>query len=443
MPLHSAQNQATEAARAGGRRAVDGLLPPPGAAGGCAGAGRAMGALLPPRPLLPRRRLPLPATPPRNHRPSNTTTAAAAATPRPPRHPPFVQLSAVQFYLITTTILLLSREGFRRGCMRVKDGAATKVGRGLLPLAEGSGLLAAALLLCVWAQPGRCALPALRGRQLQRCASTLRCACMAGSHVPPCSAGAESRTRLPLFQGKPGVSATDRVLAVSWLALPAGALVSAAVVAFTLWRSPGADPAYRQAVVLHGGVRARRAGEPALPQHCHCAQLPLATPHPPAASQPACHWSVRGGDAQACRQNPFLRPALPAPCLIPTLSLRTIQHSSTPHHRPTLIVGVAAMLELAAEPFYIIASTQLRFGLRAGVDTAAMLLRGALTLGLLVATTLPPALVFSAAQLAFAGVVLAGYLAFAAAPYAKVGRGRHRPRGCCGAPTWLQPAPRS
>jgi oligosaccharide translocation protein RFT1 len=30
-------------------------------------------------------------------------------------------LSAVQFYLITTTILLLSREGLRRGCMRVRD----------------------------------------------------------------------------------------------------------------------------------------------------------------------------------------------------------------------------------------------------------------------------------------------------------------------------------
>jgi hypothetical protein len=29
-----------------------------------------------------------------------------------------MQLAAVQFHLINTTILLLSREGFRRGCIR-------------------------------------------------------------------------------------------------------------------------------------------------------------------------------------------------------------------------------------------------------------------------------------------------------------------------------------
>jgi hypothetical protein len=52
---------------------------------------------------------------------------------------------------------------------------------------------------------------------------------------------------------------TDRVLAVSWLAIPLGVTVSAAVVAVALWRSPGADAAYRQAVLLHGaGLGARR-----------------------------------------------------------------------------------------------------------------------------------------------------------------------------------------
>jgi oligosaccharide translocation protein RFT1 len=41
-----------------------------------------------------------------------------------------VQLSAVQFHLITTTILFLSREGFRRGGLRIQDAASTKqVGR--------------------------------------------------------------------------------------------------------------------------------------------------------------------------------------------------------------------------------------------------------------------------------------------------------------------------
>jgi hypothetical protein len=71
-------------------------------------------------------------------------------------------------------------------------------------------------------------------------------------------------------------------------------------------------------------------------------------------------------------------------------------------------------MELLVDPLYIIASTQLRFGLRAGIDTAGMLLRGAVTLGLLMATRLPPALVFSAAQLAFATAYVLGYLAFAA-----------------------------
>ncbi len=32
-----------------------------------------------------------------------------------------LQLFAVQFHLINTTILFLSREGFRRGCLRIKQ----------------------------------------------------------------------------------------------------------------------------------------------------------------------------------------------------------------------------------------------------------------------------------------------------------------------------------
>ena len=32
-----------------------------------------------------------------------------------------LQLLAVQFHLINTTILFLSREGFRRGCLRIKQ----------------------------------------------------------------------------------------------------------------------------------------------------------------------------------------------------------------------------------------------------------------------------------------------------------------------------------
>jgi hypothetical protein len=39
------------------------------------------------------------------------------------------QLSAVQFHLITTTILLLSREGFRRGCLRIQEQDMHKAAR--------------------------------------------------------------------------------------------------------------------------------------------------------------------------------------------------------------------------------------------------------------------------------------------------------------------------
>lgn len=45
----------------------------------------------------------------------------------------------------------------------------------------------------------------------------------------------------------------ERVLAVSWLVLPIGLVVSTAVCGFVLWQSPSADAAYRQAVVAHGG----------------------------------------------------------------------------------------------------------------------------------------------------------------------------------------------
>jgi hypothetical protein len=70
------------------------------------------------------------------------------------------------------------------------------------------------------------------------------------------------------------------------------------------------------------------------------------------------------------------------------------------------------MLELLAEPFYIISSTRLEFGRRASIDTAAMITKCVVTLALVMRTALAPALVFAAAQLAFAGVVLLGYLRY-------------------------------
>lgn len=71
--------------------------------------------------------------------------------------------------------------------------------------------------------------------------------------------------------------------------------------------------------------------------------------------------------------------------------------------------GAAAMLELLSEPLYILAAVQLRFRLRALVDTAAIVVKSAMTVALLQLTALPPALALSWAQVAFAAVTLVCY----------------------------------
>lgn len=71
--------------------------------------------------------------------------------------------------------------------------------------------------------------------------------------------------------------------------------------------------------------------------------------------------------------------------------------------------GAAAMLELLSEPLYILAAVQLRFRLRALVDTAAIVAKSAATVALLQLTAMPAALALSRAQIAFAAVTLACY----------------------------------
>ncbi|KAG1680360.1 hypothetical protein FOA52_015451 [Chlamydomonas sp. UWO 241] len=154
-------------------------------------------------------------------------------------------LSSVQFHLITTTTLLLSREGLRRGCLRLKPNS--------------------------------------------------------------------------------GSVEASQVLSVAWLVLPSGVLVCTAVTGITLAvAGTGADDAYRQGVLLH---------------------------------------------------------------------------------------ALAAMIELAAEPLYILALVNLRFQLRATIDTVSLLLKSALTLYLVSHSALPPATIFSLAQLAYACAVLVAYAA--------------------------------
>ena len=60
--------------------------------------------------------------------------------------------------------------------------------------------------------------------------------------------------------------------------------------------------------------------------------------------------------------------------------------------------GAAALLELAAEPLYILGAAQLRFRLRVGAEAAATLARGALTLALLARRACAPALALSWGQ---------------------------------------------
>ena len=60
--------------------------------------------------------------------------------------------------------------------------------------------------------------------------------------------------------------------------------------------------------------------------------------------------------------------------------------------------GAAALLELAAEPLYILGAAQLRFRLRVGAEAAATLARGAVTLALLARSACAPAIALSWGQ---------------------------------------------
>ena len=193
----------------------------------------------------------------------------------------------MQFHLINTTILFLSREGFRRGCLRVESSEA------------GAG---------------------------------------------------------------------RRVLALALLTVPIGAALSAGVTLLLLRTHPDSTPDFRAALVMQGEERL------------------FVSPHAQAA---ACtRYSSSAAAAAADAAQPLTRP--PAPSDISP-------------------AGAAAFIEICSEPLYILASTRLLFGLRVGVDTAAMVAKSAVILALVRTAAVPPALAFSWAQLAYAAVVLLGY----------------------------------
>ena len=62
----------------------------------------------------------------------------------------FVQLASIQFHLINTFILFLSREGFRRGCLRAQQSSASPshISRNVLAVAALTLPLGALTSLC-------------------------------------------------------------------------------------------------------------------------------------------------------------------------------------------------------------------------------------------------------------------------------------------------------
>ena len=83
--------------------------------------------------------------------------------------------------------------------------------------------------------------------------------------------------------------------------------------------------------------------------------------------------------------------AVPASCLAP------------------LPAGLAAFLELCSEPLYILATSQLKFRLRMAAEAAAAVARGGLTLWLLRAGSVHPAMALTLGQMAYAAVLLGVY----------------------------------
>ena len=74
--------------------------------------------------------------------------------------------------------------------------------------------------------------------------------------------------------------------------------------------------------------------------------------------------------------------------------------------------GIAAFLEICAEPLYILATVRLWFGVRVGCEAAATLAKNVITLYLLLHRGSPPALAFSWGQIAYGGVILAGFTSY-------------------------------
>lgn len=74
--------------------------------------------------------------------------------------------------------------------------------------------------------------------------------------------------------------------------------------------------------------------------------------------------------------------------------------------------GAAAILELCSEPLYILASTRFLFGLRAIIETVAVVGKGLFLIFLLEKRGSPALVAFSLSQFAYAGLVCIGYVTY-------------------------------
>ncbi len=171
--------------------------------------------------------------------------------------------------------------------------------------------------------------------------------------------------------------AAARTLRIAALTIPAGGLLAAGVTAALLRAVGRGDAVYRRALGMQGEA-----------------------PKMLGRLQP---WTASKSCAPSARRSGCRHGKLASPPLHPFLVWR---------RRPVLPrAGLAAFVEVLSEPLYILASTRLLFGLRVGVETASMAAKGLLTLALIRQPGAQPAIAFSWGQLAYAGVMLAGYAA--------------------------------
>ena len=95
--------------------------------------------------------------------------------------------------------------------------------------------------------------------------------------------------------------------------------------------------------------------------------------------------------------------------LVTLAILATTPTQDAVFHRAIIMQGIAAFIELLAEPLYILATVRLLFGVRVGCEALATIAKNAITLLLLLHWKVAPALAFSWGQLGYSIATLVGF----------------------------------